>query len=196
MSEQRVLEQSEALFLFIETKERHERMEKKLLIIGAGGRGGVVAEVAEKLDYQTSFLDDSSEEAVGKLSDIEKFAGEYPYAFVGIGNNVFREEILQKLENAGYQVPILIHPTAYVSKTALIGRGTVIEPMAIVNANSRIEEGVIVSVGAIIDHDTWIEKYAHINAGAIVKAGGAIKPYEKLEAGEVRLGYENARVKR
>ena len=167
----------------------------KLLIIGAGGHGKVVAEVAEDLGYEVSFLDDNAPEAIGKIEDIEWWTS-FENAFCGIGNNKFRMEIIERLLKAGYKVPALIHPTAYVSKSAAIDLGVIVEPKAIVNANSRVGEGTIISVGAIVDHDVVVGKCAHINAGAIVKGGGSVSDYEKLEAGEVRLGYVNAIVKK
>ena len=43
-------------------------MDKKLLIIGAGGHGKVVAEVASACGYDNvKFLDDNSPEAIGKI---------------------------------------------------------------------------------------------------------------------------------
>jgi UDP-N-acetylbacillosamine N-acetyltransferase len=168
----------------------------KLLILGAGGHGKVVAEIAENIGYdEIAFLDDNCSEAIGKMDDLEKFKGQYANAFVGIGNNKLREELISRLLDCGYEIPILIHPSAYVSKTATIGIGTVIEPKAIVNANSCIGEGCIISVGAIVDHDVEIGEYSHINAGVIVKAGGQIESLRKLEAGEVVPGYEQAIVK-
>lgn len=155
-----------------------------------------MAEVAESLGYEdVAFLDDNSPEAIGKISEIEKFTDQYGCAFVGIGNNKFRGELLEKLQKCGYTVPILIHPTAYISKTATIGVGTIVEPKAIVNANTVVQQGCIVSVGAIVDHDVIVEKYSHINAGAICKAGSHIESGRKLEAGEVVLGYKSTRVK-
>lgn len=172
-------------------------MDKKLLIIGAGGHGQVVAEVAEDCGYQKiAFIDDNSDLAVGAVADIEKFKEQYTDAFVGIGNNLLRENLILKIREMGFQIPALIHPSAYISRTAVIKEGTVVEPKAIVNAHSIVEEGCIISVGAIVDHDVRIGKYCHINSGAIVKAGAEIKAYDKLEAGEVVLGYEVARVKR
>ena len=56
---------------------------KKILVIGAGGHGKVVAEVAEALGYDAvAFLDDNSAIAIGKTSEFEKFQEEYPEAFV------------------------------------------------------------------------------------------------------------------
>ena len=177
-------------------------MSKNLLILGAGGHGKVVREVALSItdDYmpqysKVDFLDDYAESAIGKIRDLKNYVEIYDDVFCGIGNNSVREELLEKAEKLGYEIPILIHPTAYVSASAKIGKGTVVEPKAIVNANSIIGKGSIISVGAIIDHDVIIEKYVHVNAGAICKAGSKIEEGRKLEAGEVILGYETARVK-
>jgi UDP-N-acetylbacillosamine N-acetyltransferase len=174
----------------------------KLLILGAGGHGKVVTEVAEDIGYDNiAFLDDNASDAtgrtkvIGKIDDFEKFTGQFKYAFVGIGNNKLRGELIKKLQDCGYTVPVIVHPSAYVSRTATIGVGTVIEPKAIVNANSHIGDGCIVSVGAIVDHNVEVGSCCHINAGAIVKAGGRIERFRKLEAGEVVLGYEQAVVK-
>lgn len=169
---------------------------KHLLIIGAGGHGKVVAEVAQDVGYEEiAFLDDNSPEAIGGLSDIGKFCDRYSDAFVAIGNNNLRGELLQKLKECGYIIPVLVHPSAYVSRTATLGSGTVVEPKAIVNANTHIGEGCIISVGSIVDHDANVGICCHINAGSIVKAGGTIDDFRKLEAGEVVLGYESAVVK-
>ena len=169
---------------------------KSLLIIGAGGHGKVVAEVAEACGYERiAFLDDNSSEAVGKIGELNRFSADYEDAFVGIGNNELRGKLLAEAECAGYGIPVLVHNTAYVSKTAKIGKGTVVEPNAVVNAYSEIGEGCIISVGSVVDHNTVISRCCHINAGAIVKAGAALEPYTKLESGEVVMGYPNAVVK-
>lgn len=165
-------------------------MTKSLLILGAGGHGKVVKEIAEALGYtKIGFLDDNSTEAVGKIADSKAFVEEYHEAFVGIGNNKFRGELLARLEHEGFGIPVLVHPTAYVSKSAVIGKGTVVEPMVIVNANSKIGLGCIISVGSIVDHDAVLEDCVHVNAGAICKAGSFVAKETKLEAGQVVKGY-------
>ena len=161
-------------------------MDKNLLIIGAGGHGKVVAEVADACGYENIvFLDDNSPEAIGKINDIASFIREFPNAFVGIGNNQFRNEMLIKLNEIGYYIPVLIHPTAYVSKSASISKGTVVEPLAIINANSIVGQGCIISVGAIVDHDVVLGECVHVNAGAVVKSGARVGMNYKVEAGEI-----------
>ena len=164
---------------------------KRLLIIGAGGHGKVVKEIAEAVgNYEKiDFIDDYSQEAIGKICDLEKFHNDYDSAFPGIGDNRLRKELIQRLLNVGYEIPVLIHPTAYVSKSSEIKMGTVVELKAIINANACVGEGCIISVGAIVDHDVIVNKYAHVNAGAICKAGGIIEAERKMKAGEVQKGY-------
>lgn len=168
---------------------------KSLLIVGAGGYGQVVKEIAQDLGYERiDFIDDHNSHAIGKIKDLENFK-EYRNAFVGIGNNKLRNKLIDLLERLGYQVPVLIHPTAYISRSASIEAGTVVEPQAIVNANTKIKKGSIISVGAIIDHDVTLGKCVHINAGAIVEAGGNVKDFEKIESGNVKRGFKQAFVK-
>lgn len=165
-------------------------MNKNLLIIGAGGHGKVVKEIAEALGYTNiEFLDDNSTEAIGKIEDSKAYISQYPEAFVAIGNNKFRGELLTRLEQEGFAIPVLIHPSAYISKSATIEKGTVVEPKAIVNANSKLGLGCIISVGSIVDHDVVLEDCVHVNAGAICKAGSFVSKETKLEAGQVVKGY-------
>lgn len=185
-----VCEQRVSGWGFVQIAENEEQSMKSLLILGAGGHGRVVAETAEACGYEKiSFLDDHSENAIGKIGELQRFVKDYEFAFVGIGNNRLRGELQKCLEKAGYKVPTLIHPTAYISKTAEIGSGTIVEPKAIVNAGTVVGTGCIISVGAIVDHDVVLGTNVHVNAGAIVKAGAAVESCRKLEAGEVVFGY-------
>ena len=165
-------------------------MTKSLLILGAGGHGKVIKEIAEALGYsKIAFLDDNSTEAIGKIADTKAFVAEYQEAFVGIGNNKIRGEQLARLVQEGFKIPVLVHTTAYISKSAVIGKGTVVEPMAIINSNSKIGTGCIISVGAIVDHDSVLENSAHVNAGAICKAGSFVTRETRIDAGQVVQGF-------
>lgn len=153
---------------------------KSLLILGAGGHGKVISEIAEDIGFvRIDFLDDNSSIAIGTLAELAERGREYDYIFCGIGNNHIRKKMLDNVQKLHYKIPVLIHPTAYISRTAELERGTVVEPKAIINANSKIGEGCIISVGAIVDHDTRIGAYVHINAGFVVTASGVINDFEK-----------------
>lgn len=164
---------------------------KTLLIIGAGGHGQVVKEIAGACGYKTiDFLDDKAPKAVGKVNEAPYIAPNYEGVIVGIGNNTIRRSITELLEKMeGINIVTLIHPTAYVSGSAIIGKGTVVEPNATINANSKIGEGCIISVGAIVDHDSSIGYFSHINAGAICMAGSNVEALAKVNADEVIKGF-------
>lgn len=158
-----------------------------LLIIGAGGHGHVVKEIAESLNLyeKIEFIDDNNSEAIGKRIDLKKYISEYKYAFVAIGNNELRKTIQNELIEYGYKIPTIIHKSSYVSPSAKVGIGTLVEPMAIINTNSIIGDGCIISLGTKIDHDIKIGDFCHINVGSIIKANNEIKELTKIDAGEV-----------
>ena len=160
-----------------------------LLIIGAGGHGHVVAEIAYALGYSVSFLDDKSPEAVGTISEMQKYINQYDALFIAIGNNALRKQLTEKAAASDIRPVTLIHPSAYISMSATIGEGTVIAPHAVVHTNCSIGKGCILSVGAIVDHDAVVEPFVHMDAGSICKSGGRIETGRKLGAGEVVLGY-------
>ena len=155
-----------------------------LLIIGAGGHGRVVAEIAVSCGYDTdsiAFLDDNSLDAIGKVKDMELYAPKFDGVFVAIGNNAVRQQICEQLKQMlGVKLITLVHPTAYVSPSATVAPGTVIEPKAVVNTHSRIGQGCIISVGTIIDHDCIIGDFCHINAGVVCGAGSRVDSLSRI----------------
>lgn len=168
-------------------------MGKRLLILGAGGHGKVVREITEIIKDKTGspkyeivhFLDDNVKEAIGKISELYKLKNKYDEAFCAIGDNFIRKEIQEKIKETGMEIPVLVHPTSYVSSNAKIGKGVVIEANAVVNTGTVIEDGCIISAGAVIDHDVFIGQFAHINVGAICKSGSRICEMQKVDAGEI-----------
>lgn len=165
-------------------------MNKNLLIIGAGNYGQIAYEIAEAMGKfdKIDFLDDKNELAVGKISDIEKFAGEYSFGIVAIGNADTRYSLTKKLEENCYKIPVLVHPKVFVGKYATIRKGCIIEPMAVVNSGTEVSEGTIISAGAIINHSVLVGAFSHINIGAIVKAHSAMPMFTKVDEGAIYHG--------
>ena len=161
----------------------------KLLILGAGGYGQTVADIARQSDkYElVAYLDDNSANnmVIGKCSEFMKHKNQDTEMYPAFGNNQMRLDWIEKLQNAGIEVPVLVHPSAYISPTAAIENGTVILPKAVVNTNCTIKKGCIINCGAIVDHGCVLDEGVHICLGAIVKAENHILPCFKIEAGEV-----------
>ncbi|MBO5240256.1 MAG: acetyltransferase [Clostridia bacterium] len=146
---------------------------KQLCIIGAGGHGKVVAEIAELQNKYDAifFLDDANVEwcgeyrVVGTVSEYIKHVKTCDFV-VAIGNNENRKKIIEQLLKANAVFPTLIHPCSTVSKSAKIELGCVVMAGAIVNADARIGRGTILNTCCSVDHDNNIGKYCHISVGA------------------------------
>lgn len=165
---------------------------KDLIIIGAGGHGRVIADIAQKLgSYETiSFLDDGdSKESmglpiVGKTSDVEKYVNTADI-FVAIGNSKVRGDFIERLLAMGANVPTLIHPSAVIGACVEIDKGSVIMAGAVINPCTTIGKGVIVNTASSIDHDCRIEDYVHVAVGAHIAGSVIIGKHTWIGAGAV-----------
>jgi sugar O-acyltransferase (sialic acid O-acetyltransferase NeuD family) len=154
---------------------------KKLAIIGASGHGKVIAELAEILGFQMTFFDDAYPKAtqvehwsvVGDFNELLSQKSEFCGAVVAIGNAQIRQAITAKLHQADIVTPILIHPTASVSKYAQIKHGSIVMAGAVINAFSSIGQGCIVNSNAVVEHDCQLADFVHICPNSAL-AGGVI----------------------
>lgn len=154
-------------------------MKKNLLILGAGGHGKVIADIA-KLDNvwnEIAFLDDNVElkevngiKVLDKIQHISEYRDRYNFAFVAIGDNKRRSIYLKKIIELGYEIPVLVHPFTSISENTFIERGTVIMPGVVLNTNTKIGLGCIINTTSSIDHDCFLENFVHISPG--VRIGG------------------------
>lgn len=160
-------------------------MVRLLIILGSGGYGKTVLDIAEQLGYNPIIVLDDADPA-HPLSSFKAYLN-LPYVeFIpAFGNNEFRLSWISKLEESGAKLATLIHPTAYVSPKAVINEGSVILPHAVVNTDVVIERGCIINLSAIIDHGCIIEEGCHICLTAIVKGENRVPKCSKIEAGEV-----------
>ncbi len=144
-----------------------------LLILGAGGQGQVVKEIAQDMRAfkKIAFLDDdpSNPYAMDVCDNCGKYVNEYPIAIPSVGDNALRQKWIEMLVRHGFILPTLVHSTATVSPSAEIGYGTVVEAKVTISANAKIGVGCIISSGAIIERDVLIPNWTHIECGTTVR---------------------------
>jgi sugar O-acyltransferase (sialic acid O-acetyltransferase NeuD family) len=149
-------------------------MKNKLLIIGAGGHGKVVADIAMNMGKweNISFLDDSKHikeslglKVIGRSKEAINYIDEYDI-FIAVGNNYIRKQLHEKLEKAGATIPVLVHPSATIGKEVDIESGTVVMAGAVINCSTKISKSCIINTSASIDHDCKIGSNVHISPGA------------------------------
>ena len=162
---------------------------QNLLIVGAGMYGYVVKEVAESLNKynEISFVDDfcKRDDVVATTEMIPDLHKKYRYGIVAIGNPELRKKAVSLLKDSGYEIPILIHPMAYVSQTANVGDGCVIEPMAVVHSNSTLGTGCLVCAGSVVNHNAVIDDFCQIDCNAVIGADAYVSCGTKVMYGEV-----------
>ena len=158
-----------------------------LIILGAGQYGALVYEIAQScgLYEKIDFLDDSCENAIGKIADYKKIIGKYNCAAAAIGNNDIRLDFLNMLKEAGFKLPAIISPRAWVSPSAKISEGVIIEPNATVSTAAEIGFGCLVSSGAVVNHNAVLCDGSHVNCNSTVTARAEVPFKKKLSCGEV-----------
>lgn len=165
----------------------------KLLIIGAGGHGRSVANVASRTKkWETiSFLDDN---LVGQKINgfqvidniLNGINSEYEFDyFVAIGDNHQREHYQTLLLKKNKNVATIIDNSVILGMESSIGVGTVIMPGVIVNCNADIHMGSIINSGAVIEHDCTIGEYTHISPRVCLAGGVSIGRCTWLGIGSV-----------
>ena len=150
---------------------------RTLFILGAGGHGKVVQDIASFSYKEICFLDDNPDR-IGKSilcngKEI-KVVGDKTYAvnhkeadvFIAIGDSKIRKKMMSYFEEHGVPIVSLIHPDATVADDVKIEEGTVIMAGTVINSGTRIGKGVIINTGATVDHDNGIGDFTHVAVGA------------------------------
>lgn len=171
-----------------------------LMILGAGGHGRTLCELARLLGYAgIVFLDDNASLChetnkliIGKISELPLHINRANNVVIGIGNNKVREQLYQQVISLGIQPATLIHPSAFVSPSATIADGSVILAGAVVGANAKLGVATIVNSHSTVDHDSILGDFAHLGVGVHLAGSAEIGKSAFLQAGTV--GGYNAKV--
>jgi acetyltransferase EpsM len=161
----------------------------QMIIYGGGGHGKSLVDLVHVLGTYTvvGIVDDglpSGTSVMGvKVLGGASILGELRQrglqlaanAVGGIGNIASRITVFERLVQAGFTCPLLVHPAAFVEPSASLAQGVQVLPHAYVGSEAQVGFGVIVNTGAIVSHDCILGKYANLSPGAIL-------------AGEVSVG--------
>ena len=166
-------------------------MSDSIAIIGAGGHGKVVGEIALLNQYKTiDFFDDQVNKiknfpfkVLGTLNNLKDNLKNYDVFFVAIGDNQIRHDKIKWLIKEKVKIVSLIHPRATISKFSSLGVGTCVMANAVVNPGTLIKEGVIINTSSSIDHDCSIENYAHISPNCSLSGSVKIGKFTHLGTG-------------
>ena len=85
-----------------------------------------------------------------------------------------RVRLYHLLKTHGAELPVIQSPTAYCSRHATVGEGSILLHGSLVNANARIGANCIINTQALVEHDARIGDHCHIATGARVNGGATV----------------------
>lgn len=89
----------------------------------------------------------------------------------GITDPVDRKTAFDRLEGAGFNCPVIIHPAAFVEPSASLSDGTQVFALAYVGSQCDIGFGCLINYGAILSHDCSLSERVNISPGAMLAGG-------------------------
>jgi acetyltransferase EpsM len=156
-------------------------MTQRIVIVGAGSQGTIVADILERAGTPAiGFVDDTpGKNVLGTIDDLR--AIEHDAIIVAIGDNRLRRGLVEKL--AGERLATAIHPFTSIAASARIGEGSMISAGVIVQPRAVVGRGVILNTKASVDHDSVAGDFAHISLGATIGASVRIGEGALIAAG-------------
>jgi len=160
----------------------------KAVLLGAGGHARVVIDAARSTGvFDVIAVVDARPDLKGtRFEGVEVIGDELalPLArergakalILGVGSvdvGDRRRDLYERFASLGFEMPTVVHRTAIVATTAIIGPATVVFAGAILNPGARVGANVIVNTAAIIEHDVRIGDHTHVSPGAHL-AGGVV----------------------
>ena len=143
-------------------------MRRTLAIIGAGGHGRVVSDIARLNGYDVHFFDDDKSKELSSGTVDEALEHRNMAFIVAIGDNETRMNITNRISDLGLQLTTLIHPRSCIAPDAVIESGSVVMANAVVNSGAVIGKGCIINTSAVVEHDCLIGDFTHISVNSTV----------------------------
>jgi sugar O-acyltransferase (sialic acid O-acetyltransferase NeuD family) len=156
---------------------------QKYVVIGTGGHANSILDLIQSCGGAVEYFVGSQNEMTQHRGiptvdffEISSSSPKLKFVF-GIGDYKIRNRVLKEMNLSKHVIkfPPLIHPTAYVSKSATIANGTVVFANSYVGPNSRIGKFCILNTGASVEHDCMIGNQNFLAPGSIL-------------AGKVKIG--------
>jgi len=169
-----------------------------IILIGAGGHAHACIDVIEQHDqFKIAGLVGVFSEkhnlhfgysVIANDDDLPYLSKQYRFAFITLGHIKSPEKrirLYQQARQFGFQIPVIMAPSAYVSRHAIIGRGTIVMHGAIINAGAKVGENCIINSCSLVEHDATVEDYCHISTGAIINGNVTIGEGSFIGSGSV-----------
>ena len=156
---------------------------KGIVLLGGGKHCKVVIDVLEQVGgYRVAGISDLPDKhGMIVLGDYRvnmndkgllEVLDDAPFAFVSYGEDLeLRSKLYRLACRTGYDFPVLVSPSAYVSSQARLEPGSLVGHRAVINPSARIGINVILNTGSVIEHDCIVGDHSHVAPGAVLCGG-------------------------
>ena len=134
----------------------------KILIYGSRLFGQVIQCLVEDCGHEFAGFIDDVHECEGVLGPFAQTRLTHPPSeyrcvnAVGYSNLAARRDVTTRIQDAGYEMPALVHPRAYVSATSSIGPGSFVMAGALVDCRVTVCDTVVIWPGVCVSHDCYV----------------------------------------
>ncbi len=153
-------------------------MMDKIVIIGFGGHAkSVIDSIRSTREYELVGYTDIEDKhgALAYLGTDEALKAIYEsgthnvtFGLGYMGKSSLRDRLYEHVKSIGFNLPVIIDPSASIALDAEIGEGTFVGKRAVVNADSHIGKMCIINTGSIVEHENEIGDFSHIAVGAVL----------------------------
>lgn len=154
------------------------------MILGIYGTGGSGQEVYEIVVCNGSicsrwsevvFIDDTREKGSFRecqMLPFDEFARRYKPSdaeiVIAVGEPQNRNDLGTKVRANGYELATIIHPLAWVSPSARIGKGVVLQESVFVSAGADVGDNTYINGKTIIGHNVTVGDNSQISSFAMI----------------------------
>ena len=159
-------------------------MENRCVIVGGGGHAKVIIETLRADGSYAPFAITDKDPNRKSLCDVPIVGDDsvlgnlvrigvvhFILGLGSVGRNTNRERAFKSCCDHGFNPINAVHPSAIVSESVNVGRGTAIMSGVIVNADTRIGDNCVVNSGSIIEHDCIVSDHSYISPAARLSGG-------------------------
>jgi UDP-perosamine 4-acetyltransferase len=165
-------------------------MDKTVYILGVGRNTIVTIDLAESCGYTIGglfhYLDDRTGEdyfghrIIGSNRELfTKDLNGMSFA-ISVGDNTIRFELYNRILQLGGNIPLLIHPTAVISKYSKVRAGSQIYAYSVIDPNTVIEENTIISSKSCVLHGCRIGKNCFLAPDAVLGANTVVEDFTMI----------------
>jgi sugar O-acyltransferase (sialic acid O-acetyltransferase NeuD family) len=181
-------------------------MKNSFLIWGAKGHAKVLGEIIHLNNKNITIFIDNDKISKSPISGVPVLHGKNQYyawlkrtkqtnssfdmsaiAAIGGSRGKDRLEYLILFRSDGFNVPSLIHPSAYISSTKMIGDNCQICALSFVGVDVSLGDACIINTKASVDHESNLGNGVHIAPGATLCGCVEIEDNAFIGAGAIVL---------